>query len=281
MSGRLVLRVGLGLLGLVVGLSVGAQETLPARQGELAWEVYRIFQRHCAECHGGHRTKPKGNFGQILDLERVSGNPKYLVPGDPDESEIYLLMTDSDPSFLMPPPDSDTPPVSTADLALVRAWIEGGAGLGLDAAVAAVRSSGEQTLERPSSTRLASWLGGQHPLLVHFPVALLLAALGADLCGLREARRWCLWIGALGALASVGSGWLWAGVEGYRPDTVSLHRWLGVATAGLATASVVALEVARRGRDRRGDLIVRLLMLLTAFLVIFAGHSGGELVHGG
>lgn len=269
------------LLGLALGLPARAQDTPAPSPRDLAWEVYRVFHRHCADCHGGHRVKPKGKFGYVLDLDRISRNADLIVPGEPDASEIYLLMTDPDPKLRMPPQDSDALPVNQADLAIVRTWIAGGAGSGWtgdDSDSAAVPTAGDD--EPGFASTFLHFVARLHPVVVHFPVALILAALGAELLGLRQAARWCLWIGALGAVGSVGSGWLAAGAEGYRPDTVFLHRWLAVATAGLALVSAGVLECVRRRPGRRAALLARMALLLTAVLVGLAGHTGGVLVHG-
>jgi uncharacterized membrane protein len=54
-----------------------------------------------------------------------------------------------------------------------------------------------------------------HPIIVHFPIALLIASVALDFAGiavrragLTQAATWCLVLGVPGALAALASGWL-------------------------------------------------------------------------
>ncbi|MEY4144239.1 MAG: hypothetical protein RLZZ335_91, partial [Bacteroidota bacterium] len=46
-------------------------------------------------------------------------------PGRPDNSEIYEVITESDPDKMMPPPPYS--PLSDSERAMIRRWIEQGA----------------------------------------------------------------------------------------------------------------------------------------------------------
>ena len=273
---------------------------------ELAWQVYRLFQRSCANCHSGHR-KPKGGFGFVLDLPRLARTPDYVMRGNPDASYLYEVIVETDPEFMMPPQDAEEPRLTAAEAELVRAWIAGGAGLGdwdgteaveslpQDAGeaaatsvepVTAIDASAEPGADEPGPARL---LGKVHPLLVHFPIALLIAALLAELVALCApsllgpgggATRLCLWIGTVGAVGAVVSGWLNAAQLGYAEDTVFLHRWLGVSTAIGGALTLVLFELSRSRDDARLRWTMRILLLITVFIVASAGHGGGELVYG-
>src|SRR3546814_11257387 len=66
--------------------------------------------------------------------------------------------------------------------------------------------------------RLVSWLGRLHSLVVHFPIAMFLGALGVELFGLWKGRRDYEWvarvmlvIGAIGAVAAAFLGWFAGG----------------------------------------------------------------------
>lgn len=132
------------------------------------------------------------------------------------------------------------------------------------------------------------FLGRLHPLLVHFPVALLLVAGLVELVRLRSPRGpaqvalVCLALGAPLALASGFTGWLNAAYEpqGVRLEQVlAMHRWVGVVTAATALLVLGAGLLARGGMGwarvpYRGGLVALLL------LVPFCGHLGGSLVFG-
>ncbi|MCC6970587.1 MAG: hypothetical protein IT434_10235 [Phycisphaerales bacterium] len=139
-----------------------------------------------------------------------------------------------------------------------------------------------------------SWLpqlaGRGHVVLVHFPIALLIVAALCEFWGAMrrqiDASRTgltCLVLGALAAGVSAATGWINADLEGSRAsmaETLSLHRWVGVAAAGaaLVTALVVAPLLRPGGRGPLG--LYRAGVVIAAMLVGVAGHFGGSLVHG-
>src|SRR6478752_3637079 len=81
--------------------------TASASSGDdLGAEARAVFAAKCAGCHGPDLPKPKGRFGYVLDLRRVAGNPELVIPGRPDESELWRLVRHAD----MPPADSPSGP---------------------------------------------------------------------------------------------------------------------------------------------------------------------------
>jgi mono/diheme cytochrome c family protein len=87
----------------------------------LAARVKEIFRSRCLQCHGGSKT----NAGiKILDHDLLVHRKAKVVPGKPDASELYQLITASDDS-VMPP--AGQPRLGQADIDLVRQWIVAGA----------------------------------------------------------------------------------------------------------------------------------------------------------
>ncbi|MBT8486355.1 MAG: hypothetical protein KJO43_12310, partial [Phycisphaerae bacterium] len=131
--------------------------------------------------------------------------------------------------------------------------------------------------------------GRLHPMVVHFPIALLVtAALLEILSRLRPGRPRskaafpCLLLGAAGALVAAWFGWVnAAGDLGAEPfgSTIFLHRWIGVAVAVFATLAVI-LRVASRGGWRLAARGYAVALLLSAIGVSAGGHFGAELVYG-
>ena len=84
--------------------------------------------------------------------------------------------------------------------------------------------------------RFIHWLGKFHLLLLHFPIALVLAAGVGETRSVwqrnpipSESVRFCLWLGALAAIPTAGLGWLFAAAGNGvgSPQLLTAHRWLG------------------------------------------------------
>lgn len=132
--------------------------------------------------------------------------------------------------------------------------------------------------------------GRLHPLIVHFPIALILLAAAVETVRLKWDRPafahlvpFLLAVGALGALAASGTGWVFA-LESYpRPSlrwALDWHRWLGIATTVL---SGIAAWLAWRLADSptaRGRWLRRAVIGLTALLLTVAAHLGALMVWG-
>lgn len=130
-------------------------------------------------------------------------------------------------------------------------------------------------------------LGRLHPVLVHFPIALLLVAFLFELFGLRKSgggsSLTLLGLGAVSAAIAATAGWFWADFEppsARDAEALDWHRWVGVATAVLAVAAWVLALVARKRTEGPFLGIARLLLLGSCVGVAIAGHQGGSLVHG-
>ncbi len=130
-------------------------------------------------------------------------------------------------------------------------------------------------------------LGGAHPLLVHFPIALVLTAAAAELVAIaspnpvwRTVAVINLRVGAALAVVTAAAGWLFALSPIVAPSPqFEWHRWLGIAAA-VCAASAAALSSTQRDRATRLVLAYRLALFGAALLVGIAGHLGGTLVWG-
>jgi uncharacterized membrane protein len=128
--------------------------------------------------------------------------------------------------------------------------------------------------------------GRLHPLLVHFPIGLvLLAALAELAAALTRRHRWHVVAvtnvraGAFFATGAAIAGWLLAQSAGTaRPPTLEWHGWLAtVATLGTVLAALAAAGAERSARTRS---MYRLLLFGSAAAVAVAGHLGGVMVWG-
>ena len=88
-------------------------------------QIRPIFNKNCMVCHGG--VKKLSGFSLLFREEALgktkSGKPA-IVPGDADASELVKRLVHHDPEARMP---LDAPPLSEAEIALVKRWIDQGA----------------------------------------------------------------------------------------------------------------------------------------------------------
>src|ERR1019366_8462449 len=125
--------------------------------------------------------------------------------------------------------------------------------------------------------------GHLHPLLVHFPIALILIAAVSELVSLVTAfPEWhtCavanVRAGAAFAVATVGTGWLLGSSRIVEASAgLEWHRWLGLAAA---VAAVVAALATSESDRSRWCWRFRAALFGAAGLVAVAAHFGALLV---
>ncbi|MGY8689594.1 MAG: c-type cytochrome domain-containing protein [Verrucomicrobiales bacterium] len=81
-------------------------------------DIAPVLQRRCAGCHGA--KKSKGNY-RLHTFEYLMD---AVVPGKPEESDLYLLLLEEDPDSRMPQKDD---PLSETETNSIREWIAQGA----------------------------------------------------------------------------------------------------------------------------------------------------------
>jgi uncharacterized membrane protein len=139
---------------------------------------------------------------------------------------------------------------------------------------------------------LPSWAPNLHPLVVHFPIVLILVAVAIDIADLglnRPALR--VLASALYSACAVAAGVAyWTGtraaatvfVPGMAHPLVEDHRvWALAALAGTIAAAAARLGAGRMGvaRSRRGRVALAAAGLLAAVLVQQAAERGARLVY--
>jgi len=128
-------------------------------------------------------------------------------------------------------------------------------------------------------------IGRLHPLLIHFPIALVISALVAELVAAMTGNdRWHVVAvgnvraGAGFAMLAAVAGWRFALDPGVGTSSVlEWHRWLG--TAGACVALIAAFTTGG-ARDRAWRPGFRIALFAAGALVAAAGHLGGLLVWG-
>lgn len=136
------------------------------------------------------------------------------------------------------------------------------------------------------TTTLPAWIqnsGKLHPLFLHLPIALVILnlplyyflKLNSDNYKLEQLYRTSLVYTALLTTLTAIAGLLLAGGGDYDPDTIFLHKWLGVGTAVLTHIQIYLFRWIEK-RTRTGYAIA-----IAAILVLITGsHYGGTLTHG-
>jgi uncharacterized membrane protein len=126
-----------------------------------------------------------------------------------------------------------------------------------------------------------------HPLVVHFPIGLLLTSTLFDVLGwrrretalFREMAFWLVGLGLVGAAASILFGWtdlldqMRQGVGTGLLLRHRVHSWLGY----LSTATYLGIFVWRWRTANRSTPGLLLLSLLGAGLITITGYLGGDM----
>ncbi len=129
---------------------------------------------------------------------------------------------------------------------------------------------------------LPAWLqvaGRMHPMLVHFPITLLLVYFVIFwIPATDSAASWIPVIGFIAALSAVVTaimGVLLSIQENFDGSTFTRHKWGGVLIAFLA-CGLYYLHYYFINKKR----IARAATILFSLLILFTGHWGGNLTHG-
>lgn len=131
-------------------------------------------------------------------------------------------------------------------------------------------------------------LGRAHPLLLHFPIVLLvlswlLACFGSRFSlppqTVRQLVYGLLFVSAWTAAITVVAGLVLAQEGGYESVGFQWHKWLGVA---LCVLSVLLLTYHRRAIGVAGHyhLVFKVGLSVSLVILIVAGHFGATLTHG-
>ena len=132
------------------------------------------------------------------------------------------------------------------------------------------------------------WIGNFHPIVLHFPIALIVMTVIAEILSLKsrspifkQAARFMIIAAAITALPTALFGLAYGYGASYEGTLIFVfwwHRFLGISTAVLAIITVVFKEL--HIRDKMGG---RAYAISLAFLFIFVtvtGYLGGEMTFG-
>lgn len=123
----------------LVGLIVWTAVTLVGSGAETSWaggpgaDEYRLFVQpllaeRCLDCHSQAAAAEEERFRADLLAAGPEGevDRRWVVPGEPEASELWRRVTSRDPDVRMPPPGHG-PALSADELARLKRWVEAGA----------------------------------------------------------------------------------------------------------------------------------------------------------
>ncbi len=141
-------------------------------------------------------------------------------------------------------------------------------------------------MEGNSFLWIAEFFGRLHPLIVHFPIGLLVVALFLEILtlngkrpGLREGISWLIYLGAASAVLAAVLGYILFQVDDYQGDLVQNHQLLGILTAILGLLTVWVMRFMQK-KGSQHLLYYRSSLLMTVITLTVAGHLGASLTHG-
>jgi hypothetical protein len=131
----------LALALIIIGISVitlrltsdtaGASAEVMPDVVDYNFHIRPIFSDRCFKCHGPDANHRKANLrldteeGLYAALKNNSG-AHVIVPGKPNQSELFLRLVSSDTSEVMPPPTSNLS-ITDFEIKLIKKWIGQGA----------------------------------------------------------------------------------------------------------------------------------------------------------
>ena len=96
------------------------------------FDIRPILSDKCFKCHGPDANKRQAQlrldmadsaFSQLKETKGAFA----LVPGKPDESELYKRISSTDTAYMMPEPDAHLGALTEREIRLFKKWIEQGA----------------------------------------------------------------------------------------------------------------------------------------------------------
>ena len=129
----------------------------------------------------------------------------------------------------------------------------------------------ESFIDLPS---LVAWLGRWHPLILHFPIVLLLMAAVIGLFN-QIVPKLLLTIATLSALVTAITGFFLGTESVPKGDLLFWHQWMG---AGVAILAVVWYWLSTNHLQQ--TYLVKGIQVVLILLVGLTGHYGGMITHG-
>ncbi len=109
---------------LLTGCTPSLLKETPALPGTFA-SVRSVLEQNCVHCHGENRLGHMPAFDSNHALTRLIGPANWIVPGKPERSRFFQVVTFSDETPMAMPPSGHA--ISPEDMDRIRQWIKAGA----------------------------------------------------------------------------------------------------------------------------------------------------------
>ncbi len=134
---------------------------------------------------------------------------------------------------------------------------------------------------------LWQFLGRLHPMIVHFPIALIVFAAVLELFTLRKYNskfrpgiQVLVLIGTISAVIAAIFGWLLADSDAIEGELLDLHQQVGIATAVLSLLVLFFLQKTNKNPQSNQIKLYRAFLFIATLGVSVSGHFGASLTHG-
>ena len=98
---------------------MGLSSSADAQKVDFETQIKPLLEKHCMECHNDVD-------GESYPIEIKDDAFAHIVEGEPEESDMYLVMVTDDEDELMPPADFNRP-LTESQIELFKTWIAEGA----------------------------------------------------------------------------------------------------------------------------------------------------------
>lgn len=125
----ILLPLGAALLVLATSCTTAPQPVAASTSSQLAAfkGVLPLLETNCSHCHGEQRLPTMPALTDTKALGALVGPGKFIVPGKPENSRFYQVVTLSDNQAGAMPPTGHA--ISKSELKALHTWIAGGAPL--------------------------------------------------------------------------------------------------------------------------------------------------------
>ena len=112
---------------LLMGLYITGCTTGPISPAETATfkPVQAVLETNCVHCHGDNRLSTMPSIHDSHALAKLIGSGQWIVPGKPEQSRFFQVVTFPDQVPGAMPPTGHA--ISKRDVATLRQWISAGA----------------------------------------------------------------------------------------------------------------------------------------------------------